>query len=117
MTISPTLSVFLPPVHQPVGVGAADDQEAIEKIVDLPEAVEPSTSAPGSEEVLIDEEDPVIDFPQKLPAGVRVDDKGNVFANNTLLFTKNVSISLLLYVCCIDDCIRLPRMPRHLMYS
>ena len=73
-------------------MGAEDASEEIQKIVDLPEVAEPSTSAPVSQDVFMDEEDLVIDFPKKLPAGVRVDDKGNVYANNTLLFTKNVSL-------------------------
>lgn len=84
---------LLPPVHQPAGVGAPDSSDVVEKIVDLPEAVEPSTSAPANPNMFLEEEEPSIDFPKKLPAGVRVDDKGNVFANNTLLFTKSVSVS------------------------
>ena len=85
-----------PSVPQPAEVGLAamdleEPSEAVEKIVDLPRAVEPSTDDTDKQEVLVDEEDLAIDFPQRLPAGVRVDSKGNVFANNTLLFTKNVS--------------------------
>ena len=80
-------------MHQPAGVGEPDSSEVVEKIVDLPEVVEPSTSAPVNPNTFLDEEEPSIDFPKQLPAGVRVDDKGNVFANNTLLFTKSVSVS------------------------
>lgn len=87
------LVFLLLPVHQPPGVGAEDTSEVIQKIVDLPEAAEPSSSTPVSQDLFMDEEDLIIDFPQKLPAGVRVDDKGNMYANNTLLFTKNVRVT------------------------
>ena len=70
------------------------------KIKDLPVAVNPSEQKPHKVyHTFVIERNVVINFPDQLPAGVKVDKEGNVYVNETLIFRKDVSCSVCVCVC------------------